>query len=39
MIIVSAEIVFIKQEVSDRLNKITGLENLNSAYNIILDYL
>ena len=32
-----AEMVFIKREGSNCLNKITDLENLNSAYNI-LDY-
>ena len=34
-----AKMVFIKKEVSNGLNKITDLENISSAYNIILDYL
>ena len=33
-----AEMVFIKKEGSNSLNKITDLENLNSAYKIIPDY-
>ena len=31
--------VFIKKAGSNSLNKTTDLENLNSAYNIILNYL
>ena len=34
-----AEMVYMKKEGSNSLNKITDLKNLNSAYNIILDYL
>ena len=34
-----AEMVFIIKKGSNSLNKIINLENLNSAYNIILDYL
>ena len=31
--------VFIKKENDNSLNKITDIEDLNSSYNIILDFL
>ena len=34
-----SEMVSIKKESDNSLNKITGIEHLNSAYNIILDFL
>ena len=33
-----AEMVFIKKEGNNSLDKITDLENLNSAYNFLLEY-
>ena len=34
-----SEMVYIKKESDNSLNKITDIEHLNSAYNMILDFL
>ena len=33
-----SEMVFMKRENDNRLNKISDIEHLNSSYNIILDF-